>query len=244
MDINGLPPCSLLWEHFEYAPLTGLLYWKKPRSNRLKAGDPAGNKNTNSGYYSVGLGKLYLSHRLIYKWVTGKEPAGIIEHMDDDGFNNRFWNLVDSTFRRNSTTSVILRNGKIKGCYLNPDGTYSAQIYIDGKHYTLGDFDTQGEATKAYESAVRRLEIDPLWKPINRVYLSKSMKSKTSIFKFVSKETGRKSKQWKAQYTYKNKKRSLGYFATEREAYNAAVTDRIFNSSLIDDSIEYFPSIS
>jgi len=88
---------------FDYDPETGLLTWKVRRSNRVAIGQVAGAKQINHSdkayrrhYLHVRLAQgTFLVHRIIWEIMTGTPvPAGLqIDHIDNDGTNNRWANL-------------------------------------------------------------------------------------------------------------------------------------------------------
>ncbi len=159
-----LPEASRLWECFDYNLFKGILIWKTdpPRGPKRK-GAPAGSiKGTHIRIQLDGNG--YYASRLIHKWFNKSDPKGIIEHLDDNGFNNQIWNLEDSNQRENARTMVRLLNGKVKGCYKQKK-RFGSYINIEGRLYWLGSFSTEQEGTQAYEDAVNEINTNPQWKP-------------------------------------------------------------------------------
>ena len=98
-----LPPAELLREKFAYNPLTGELLRKN--------GKRAGTKRPN-GYHQVTVGgRVYKQHRVIWKWIHGADPTGVVDHIDDNPGNNTAWNLQDITIRENSSRTQSLQSG-------------------------------------------------------------------------------------------------------------------------------------
>ena len=148
-----LPDVSTLWEWFDFNPLTGQLIWRKTSSSRTPAGSVAGCKDRRYVYVKL-LGERFLAHRIIYKWVTGQEPGHLIEHKDDNQFNNCSWNLLDSNQHANMDT----RWGGTKGyTRTRSSGRYLVRIMIQGKQTYLGTYDTPEEAHAAYLSKLSTL---------------------------------------------------------------------------------------
>lgn len=100
-----LPSQKVLRDLLDYDPETGVLTWKvrpltyckseKTRDawNRRWAGKPALASKLESNYPAgILLGKVYRADRVIWKWMTGKEPFRVI-HRDDDPQNGRWENL-------------------------------------------------------------------------------------------------------------------------------------------------------
>lgn len=211
-----LPSKEHLWELYDYNPLTGMLINKVTR-NRATEGCSAGTK-TGDGYYTVQIDKkTYLVHRLIFKWVTGQEPSDTLEHNDDNGYNNVFWNLSDSNNRFNCITRELIRKGFIG--QRDGNGAWRARINIAGTPFNLGSFKTKEEAHQAHLNAIQNLESNPNWRPPMRKTLQTE---KSSKLRYVSP----KDKRWQASYRYKKQLYYVGRFDTEEEAHAAAVKHR------------------
>lgn len=115
-----------------------------------------------AGYLNVGnLGKTYrqinifgnkvLAHRLAWFYVYGKWPNGTVDHVDNDGLNNRIGNLRECTQQQNT------RNVERKGyTFSKRDQRFVAQIMISGKHLRLGSFPTAELARQAYLNAAKK----------------------------------------------------------------------------------------
>lgn len=102
---NPLPSRQTLRDLLDYDPETGALTWKvRPLAycksektqaawNRRWAGKPALNAKVMNGHPNGPLlGKIYRADRVIFKWMTGKEPFNII-HKDRDAANLKWENL-------------------------------------------------------------------------------------------------------------------------------------------------------
>lgn len=103
---NKLPEAKLLNEILsvdESSP-TGLT-WNVNRGGRAKAGTTAGARSTGIRSYGRAHTKIngtfYLNSRLIFKMITGKDPEGVIDHIDGDCTNDKFSNFQDITQREN-----------------------------------------------------------------------------------------------------------------------------------------------
>ncbi|HFN3771038.1 TPA: HNH endonuclease signature motif containing protein, partial [Enterobacter hormaechei] len=85
---------EMVRELLEYDPTTGLLTWKTCRK-KVQKGSVAGSVcgNGRKLYVKVRIGRLYRAHRLIWLLVTGEWPKCHIDHVDNDGTNNRWSNL-------------------------------------------------------------------------------------------------------------------------------------------------------
>ena len=163
MKRNLLPSVERLHEAFSYCPDTGALTWKVQPRGRGKKGSLAGGPNS-LGYTQVVIDRgHFLSHRIIWKMVTGEEPPESIDHIDGDTSNNRFTNF------RSATVSENLCNSKI--CARNTSGVkgisydnspkrrkrWRAVIMKDQKYIQVGRFHTMEEAVAALDEARERL---------------------------------------------------------------------------------------
>lgn len=149
-----LPPVERLHELLAYDPETGALTWKCVRKG-CGFGKAAGSRSY--GYNIVRIdGRLYGAHRLIWKLMTGLDPALDLEHIDGDRANNRWANLREATKRRNLTNCrVQWRNASgIKGVTWDKRRRrWTAGYTIDGKRVNLGRFETVDSAHAAYLAA-------------------------------------------------------------------------------------------
>jgi hypothetical protein len=85
----------------DYDPDTGLLTWKETksgRSNGAVAGTAGKWGNHGKMRMTITIDKvIYKYHRIIWLWMTGEWPKGLIDHWDRDAMNNRWDNLRDAT---------------------------------------------------------------------------------------------------------------------------------------------------
>jgi len=160
MSINPkiLPSQERLHQLFDYDAVTGILLWRVNKA-RAKMGQIAGS--SSNGYWHVNMnGQHYRAHRLIWKWVTGKEPPKQLDHEDCNGKNNSWLNLRSATIsqnRANSRTHHKSVSG-LKGARWNKKiGQWYSSISKDGTSYYLGAFSTAIDAHQAYLIAARRL---------------------------------------------------------------------------------------
>ena len=91
-----LPPAAELWARYSYNPLTGELFSRRQSYKTTPIG------RTQRGYIRVNMPWAEQSssapaHRVIWKWITGKDPEMSIDHKDRNKLNNRFWNLREAT---------------------------------------------------------------------------------------------------------------------------------------------------
>jgi hypothetical protein len=87
--MKELPPLERLNDLFVCDPDTGQLYKK------------VGHKNHEGYVYVYVDGKQYFAHRIIWKLETGREPEGVIDHINGETSDNRIENLRDVTHTEN-----------------------------------------------------------------------------------------------------------------------------------------------
>ena len=86
-----------------YGPDTGTIMWRRVWGSNARPKDrPAGRPSQRYWQISIAY-RRYQAHRLAWLYMTGKWPSrGFeIDHVDGDGFNNRFANLRMVTHSEN-----------------------------------------------------------------------------------------------------------------------------------------------
>lgn len=163
-----LPPLQLVRELFDYDKESGIVTWRTPRSNRVKAGETVGTirKAHCKSYYNVRIatstGKSdYKLHRIIWLHVTGEDPADSqIDHIDGNGLNNSFANLRKASASQNQCNVTVRRNSSsgLKGAHWHTQSNkWRARICFLGTDYYLGLFETPELAHMAYCKAAAEL---------------------------------------------------------------------------------------
>lgn len=170
-----LPSAEYLRTCFEYDPDTGELRWKKrPREhfandnrwaswNKVYPGNIAGHTVGRWTKYSrITIGNMiYMTHRVIYKIVTGNDPVGDIDHEDRNPLNNRRDNLREATRRQAVWNRNLPRTiNPYRGVFPTKGNHWRARIRVNGVQKHLGTFSTPEEASAAYEAAARVLHGD------------------------------------------------------------------------------------
>jgi hypothetical protein len=157
-----------------YDPETGVFTWlprelaefsdaRAQRSwNTKYAGKSAGGLNVVLGYVLIAVdGGRYFGHRLAWLYMTGEWPSRHVDHIDGQGWNNRWSNLRDVSAAVNLQNQRRARSNSesgLLGVHLDKRcGRYRAQIRVSGKVHALGYHDTAEEAHAAYVEAKRRL---------------------------------------------------------------------------------------
>lgn len=157
MRFRPLPAQSYLRSVFDYDPETGVLRWRyrpdqRPQLNARFAGKPVTHVDS-MGYVAVRLdGRLCRAHRVIFKWMTGRDPIGV-DHADNDRGNNVWVNLREATQSENSRNRSP-NAGRLKGATRQSSAeTWMARIQVGRKQVYLGSFPTEQEAHEAYCAA-------------------------------------------------------------------------------------------
>lgn len=109
------------------------------------------------------LGKNFLTHRLIWLYMTGENPLHQVDHINRNQTDNRWCNLREATNQENNRNKSI-RSDNTTGCrgvkyYKNGNRLkrYQARIKIDGKYRSLGYYLTAEEASEIYESEAKNI---------------------------------------------------------------------------------------
>lgn len=170
-DIIGLPDAVYLRDCFQHDPEVGHLYWKR-RPNHHFARPAIAEAHQSrclgkradhihpSGYRRVrisidGVPVSLLAHRVIWKMVTGEDPAPdlTIDHINRCRDDNRFCNLRVVSQAVNNHNRENIRNPDSVGVYETRGGKFRAQIRYPGHTKYLGIFDDFQSAQNAFRSA-------------------------------------------------------------------------------------------
>ena len=147
---------ELLKEHFEYRD--GHLWWIKPRARSIDVGQQFGH-TTKKGYRrGIFFGKQVYEHNLIWFYHHGVWPTYKLDHRDTIKSNNYIDNLREATDQQNSfnTKSRKGSTSKYKGVYwCKRDKKWISTFMLSGKTNSVGRFDCEVEAAKAYDKAVK-----------------------------------------------------------------------------------------
>lgn len=144
---------------FAYDEVSGIITWEKPCHNRIKQGEIAGTVKSNSRItirVTVdGKEKHVLAHRLAWCHFYGYWPDFVVDHKDRNPLNNSISNLRRATKQQNNFNRVARKNGtsKHKGVSLVKEtGRWRVQATLNKKVHSLGTFDTEEEASIAYQT--------------------------------------------------------------------------------------------
>lgn len=155
-----LPTKAELEKLLSYDPATGELRWRVKLGPKSAVGKLAGAKS--NGYYKVGIHQtLYFAHRLIWKMMTGADPAGGVDHRDGNRANNIWSNLREATQQENCRNTKIRSDNRTgrKGVQRRPDtqkNPWRARLTVNGKMVWHASFPTLEEASAARNEAARK----------------------------------------------------------------------------------------
>lgn len=139
-----------------YEPETGRFTWLVSRMWRIKAGDVAGHVLATNGYRRINIrGKVYFAHRLAFFYMTGKWPAGDVDHKLGHRDDNR-WSQIRPATRAENMMNLQgpHRDNKVGLLGVSPcNGRFAAHIRLKGRNKYLGTFDTPELAHAAYLNA-------------------------------------------------------------------------------------------
>ena len=131
-----------LWENYDYNPLTGALYYRTQQGNRIKKGDKVGSISRQGYWITKIKGKQTRLNRMIWQWVTGREPSGVVDHINRNRLDDHWGNL------RDVSNAFNVANNDSKGYGFYPyerGGQWVVQLSFDGKK-TKKKFRTEEEA--------------------------------------------------------------------------------------------------
>jgi len=137
---------------FDYDHNTGFLHWKIKRKGTKGISSTAGHVS-RYGYLIVTInGECFKQHRLVWVYVTGKEPVEQIDHVNGNRADNRFENLRECTHQQN----ILNTPGWRKKCTpkgvrkeKNCKSSYNARFMHNGIEFNVGNFPTESEAVAA-----------------------------------------------------------------------------------------------
>jgi len=184
----------------------------------MRGGTQAGYKFTTLKI--AGQGRAYRVSQLVAMAFLGHKPNGhklVVDHINGDRSDDRVDNLRIVTQRENSSTCFRSNEESFSSQYVGvhwneEESKWRAQIVHNGVNTFLGCYDTEVEASNAYQLALSKIE-------------DGSFNPDTYKPKYTSKHKGvcfkKANNKWVAQITANGKRKQLGYFRTELEAYQA-----------------------
>lgn len=149
-----------LRELLHYDPETGL-FTRRVKRRRWLAGEVVGTPQ-HDGYLEVMVAnRRYKLHRLVWLYMTGGWPSGVVDHKNGDRQDNRFVNLRVVSVTVNNQNRRAPNPGSASGLLgvsrSRRPGLWEARIQAEGKNYFLGNHETPEQAHAAYMAAKKRL---------------------------------------------------------------------------------------
>jgi hypothetical protein len=100
-------------------------------------------------------------HKLMAIAFLNHTPCGyklVVDHIDNNKFNNNINNLQIITQRENTTKDKKNKTSKYRGVsFYKSSGKFRSAISFNGKTFHLGYFNSEEEASKAYENKFKTL---------------------------------------------------------------------------------------
>jgi hypothetical protein len=172
------------------------------------------------GYYRICLCNKNVKqakgvHVLQAMVFLGHIPCGyeiVVDHKNFIKYDNRLENLQVVTQRRNVDKRHLPSTSSYVGVFWSKRSKkWVSSIYYNKKRIHLGYFDSEEEASQYYENALKSIET-------NSEIVSKD-------YGFTSKHKGihwdKRSKKWIARVCVNFKRKVIGYFINEQDAYLA-----------------------
>ena len=168
------------------------------------------------------IGRVYRFSQLVAMAFLDHKPNGhklVVDHIDGKRLNDRLTNLRIVTNRANCTICYRSNKSSLSSQYSgvryrDASRRWHARITFEGEEVNLGTYDDEKDASSAYQSAVTLIE-DGIFNPDD---YKPEWSSKYKGVNF-HKRIGR----WQSRATIDGKRKNLGYFSTELEAYHAIV---------------------
>lgn len=133
-------------EFFAYNPQTGILYWRKVNTNRVRVGSAVGAidiKSDGRKYLRTSLlGQKFYVHRIVVTMMCGSLSNDmLVDHRNGDGLDNRWDNLRYADACMNSANHR--RKPKTSGCvgvsWWSTKKIWRARIHVNKEQVHLGD---------------------------------------------------------------------------------------------------------
>ena len=171
----GMHTPEMLHRLLRYDPKTGKLYWRErgvewfngdqrhcAKFNTRYAGKEAFTATSPQGYKrGTLLGKNYQAHVVIFAMMTGRWPDGDVDHRNKKRSDNRFRNLREGSRAQNlsNTSSRVGSSSRYLGvCWDARRKRWLAQIRLNRKTISLGRYDDESDAARAYDEAAVKLK--------------------------------------------------------------------------------------
>lgn len=136
---------------------TGELRWRFPK----RFGKVAGALNAQGYVQVVYRYRFYRAHRLVFAFVHGRHPEGMLDHINGIRNDNRPENLREVDAFQNGANRGLGSNNTsgYKGVsWSKSENRWRANVKVRGKTYSIGSFLTREEAVEAYARAAAKLQ--------------------------------------------------------------------------------------
>ena len=124
------------------------------------------NATNSSGYKNVifrnnPIQKTYMVHRLVAEaFIPNPDNLPQVNHKDGDKTNNRVENLEWVSVRKNA---IHYLKSEFPGTHWDKKkNKFISQAWINGKHYYIGQYNTQKDAHRAYMDYILSHNLDSL----------------------------------------------------------------------------------
>lgn len=129
------------------------------RWNERYAGEPAFQQLNKNGYlYGTIDGAKLLSHRTAMAMSLGYWPTETVDHINGNRTDNRLSNLRLATRQEQARNTSSAKSGTsnfLGVSWRANRNKWRAVIFIDGRQKSLGAFDVEEDAARAYDDAAR-----------------------------------------------------------------------------------------
>jgi hypothetical protein len=150
-----LPSQEILNDLFIYNPINGKLYNKADRGARAMKWAEAGYSSNR--YRQLKIDRvIYCTHRIIWKMVTGNDPAEELDHVNHSRSDNRMENLreVDSLGNHKNMSKAKNNTSGVTGVSWHKQRQkWRAEIQVEGNRIHLGIFTQHWHAIRARKLA-------------------------------------------------------------------------------------------
>jgi hypothetical protein len=148
------------FEDYEVSSLGRVKSFKRGSERILKT-NPNSNGYLSTIFYKNKVKKGVRVHQLVAIAFLNHQPCGmelVVDHINDNKLDNRLENLQVITHRENSFKTQENYSSKYKGVsFVKRNNKWVAKIRINKKSTHIGTFDTEKEASEAYQKKLNTL---------------------------------------------------------------------------------------
>ena len=159
-DIKG---CEGHYQVSSYGRAKSLDRIDSKRKGRMLKQTINGRGYLTISLYLDGDRKTQLVHKLVVEAFLNHIPCGmkvVVDHIDNDKQNNKLENLQLISQRENTSKDRVGGSSKYIGVSFHKQmNKYRAQCWYDNKQKHLGLFNTELEASEAYNDFLKTIEL-------------------------------------------------------------------------------------